>query len=154
MANTWATFGIDLHLDLTGSRVRTGLEQALRDAVETGRLHPGTRLPSSRTLAADLGIARNTVATAYGQLVAEGWLTARPGSGTQVADQSPQSPPRPRRSVAKRANCATTCGPGRRTCPRSPARGGSPPRAARSTTHRTKRSAIRTHAAGLSSALR
>ena len=88
MPSAWATFGIDLHLDLTGPRVRAGLERALRDAVQTGRLHPGTRLPSSRTLALDLGIARNTVATAYGQLVAEGWLTARPGSGTQVADRA------------------------------------------------------------------
>ena len=53
--------------------------------MQTGRLAPGTRLPSSRALAADLGIARNTVAEAYGQLVAEGWLTARQGSGTRVA---------------------------------------------------------------------
>jgi len=83
---TWATYGIDLHLDVPGTRVRAGLEAALREAVRTGRLAAGTRLPSSRALAADLGIARNTVAEAYGQLVAEGWLTARPGSGTQVAD--------------------------------------------------------------------
>jgi GntR family transcriptional regulator / MocR family aminotransferase len=88
MANTWATFGLDLHLDLAGTRVRAGLEGALRDAVQTGRLRPGTRLPSSRTLAKDLGIARNTVADAYGQLVAEGWLVARQGSGTQVAERS------------------------------------------------------------------
>ncbi|WTL50693.1 PLP-dependent aminotransferase family protein [Streptomyces sp. NBC_01497] len=58
---------------------------ALREAVRTGRLVPGTRLPSSRALAADLSIARNTVAEAYAQLVAEGWLTARQGSGTRVA---------------------------------------------------------------------
>jgi GntR family transcriptional regulator/MocR family aminotransferase len=65
--------------------VRAGLESALRDAVRTGRLAPGLLLPSSRTLAADLGIARNTVADAYSQLIAEGWLTARQGSGTRVA---------------------------------------------------------------------
>ncbi|WP_189107810.1 MocR-like pyridoxine biosynthesis transcription factor PdxR [Streptomyces camponoticapitis] len=58
---------------------------ALREAVRTGRLVPGSRLPSSRTLAVDLGIARNTVADAYAELVAEGWLTARQGSGTRVA---------------------------------------------------------------------
>ncbi len=57
-------------------------------AVRTGRLAPGTRLPSSRTLAADLGIARNTVADAYADLVAEGWLTARQGSGTRVAEHA------------------------------------------------------------------
>ncbi|WP_422339299.1 GntR family transcriptional regulator, partial [Trebonia sp.] len=62
-------------MELAGHRVRAGLEAALREAVQTGRLAPGTRLPSSRTLAADLGIARNTVAEAYAQLGAEGWLT-------------------------------------------------------------------------------
>src|SRR5215472_7621993 len=88
MPETWANYGIDLHLDLSGSRVRAGLEAALRDAVRTGRLVAGTRLPSSRDLAADLGIARNSVADAYGQLVAEGWLEARTGSGTWVAEQA------------------------------------------------------------------
>ncbi len=85
MEQTWAISGVDLHLDLEGPRVRAALEAGLRDAVSSGRLGPGTRLPSSRGLAADLGIARNTVAEAYGQLVAEGWLTARQGSGTRVA---------------------------------------------------------------------
>ncbi|MEP7055055.1 MAG: PLP-dependent aminotransferase family protein [Actinomycetota bacterium] len=87
MPKSWATFGFDLHLDRTGIRVRAGLEDALRDAVQAGRLAPGSRLPSSRTLAVDLEIARNTVADAYGQLVAEGWLTAQPGSGTRVAER-------------------------------------------------------------------
>ena len=84
MPQTWAK-GVDLHLDLSGSRVRLGLETALRDSVRAGRLGPGTRLPSSRALAADLGLARNTVAEVYSQLVAEGWLTAQTGSGTSVA---------------------------------------------------------------------
>ncbi len=87
MAKTWATSGADLHLELAGSRGRAALERALREAVQTGRLHPGTRLPSSRALAQDLGVARNTVAEAYGQLVAEGWLIAVTGSGTRVADR-------------------------------------------------------------------
>ncbi|WP_310722560.1 PLP-dependent aminotransferase family protein [Streptomyces sp. N2A] len=88
MANSWATFGRDLHLDLTGpGGLRAALIGALRDAVRTGRLTPGTRLPSSRSLAADLGIARNTVADAYAELIAEGWLSARQGSGTRVADR-------------------------------------------------------------------
>jgi GntR family transcriptional regulator/MocR family aminotransferase len=86
MEEAWAISGMDLHLELSGHRVRAGLEAALRNAVQTGRLAPGTRLPSSRALAADLGIARNSVAEAYGQLVAEGWLTARQGAGTRVAD--------------------------------------------------------------------
>jgi Transcriptional regulators containing a DNA-binding HTH domain and an aminotransferase domain (MocR family) and their eukaryotic orthologs len=82
---TWATSGVDLLVDVRGTRVRTGLEEALRDAVRSGRLAAGTRLPSSRALAVDLGLSRNTVAAAYGQLVAEGWLTAAQGSGTRVA---------------------------------------------------------------------
>ncbi len=86
MAETWAKIGgIDLYLELSGTRVKAGLEAALRGAIRAGRLRPGTRLPSSRALAADLGIARNTVAEVYSQLVAEGWLTARTGSGTSVA---------------------------------------------------------------------
>lgn len=92
MAKPWATLGVDLHLEPAGPGLRRGLTDALREAVRTGRLDPGTRLPSSRSLAADLGIARNTVAEAYAELVAEGWLTARQGSGTRVADR-PVIPP-------------------------------------------------------------
>jgi len=94
---SWAISGVDLHLDLAGTRGRAGLERALREAVRTGRLRPGTRLPSSRALAADLRVARNTVAETYGQLVAEGWLVARQGSGTVVAERvaPPASPPAP-----------------------------------------------------------
>ncbi|MFD0782712.1 GntR family transcriptional regulator, partial [Micromonospora azadirachtae] len=73
--------GADLHLELTGPGLRAGLTDALREAIRTGRLVPGTRLPSSRSLAADLGVARKTVADTYAELVAEGWLTARQGSG-------------------------------------------------------------------------
>ncbi len=82
--------GSDLHLDLVLSGpggVRASLVRALREAVRDGRLAAGTRLPSSRGLAADLGLARNTVADAYGELIAEGWLTARQGSGTRVAQR-------------------------------------------------------------------
>lgn len=79
--------GADLHLDLPphGAR-RTVLARALRDAVRSGRLTGGTRLPPYRALAADLGLARNAVADAYAELVAEGWFTARQGSGTRVAE--------------------------------------------------------------------
>jgi GntR family transcriptional regulator / MocR family aminotransferase len=88
MMRTRATFGLDLHLDRAGPRVRAGLEAELREAVRSGRLPPGARLPSSRVLALDLGVARNTVAEAYGQLVAEGWLTAEHGAGTWVAERA------------------------------------------------------------------
>lgn len=98
MTDSWATsgaFGADLHLELHGPGLRQGLMDALREAVRTGRLAPGTRLPSSRSFAADLGIARNTVADAYAELVAEGWLTARQGSGTRVAQRSAPRRPAP-----------------------------------------------------------
>ncbi|HSN06884.1 MAG TPA: PLP-dependent aminotransferase family protein [Candidatus Angelobacter sp.] len=103
MADSWATSGLDLHLQVGRSGVRRSLETALRDAVQTGRLGAGTALPSSRALAADLGVARNTVAEAYGQLVAEGWLEARHGSGTWVSGHAqpaprataPTTPPQP-----------------------------------------------------------
>ncbi|MET9931027.1 PLP-dependent aminotransferase family protein [Streptomyces sp. NPDC006324] len=101
MVESWATFGIDLHLDRSGPGLRRGLTAALREAVRSGRLAPGTRLPSTRSLAADLGVARNTVAEVYADLIAEGWLAARQGSGTRVADRTPATPerrraPRPR----------------------------------------------------------
>ncbi|MFF0794285.1 PLP-dependent aminotransferase family protein [Streptomyces spiralis] len=70
-----------------GRGVRRALAEAVREAVRTGHLAPGTRLPSSRRLAADFGLARNTVADAYADLVSEGWLKARRGSGTLVADR-------------------------------------------------------------------
>ncbi|MES4901207.1 MULTISPECIES: PLP-dependent aminotransferase family protein [unclassified Streptomyces] len=106
MEDSWAIppagLGTDLHLDLpeggAATGVRAALIRALRDAVRGGRLAPGTRLPSSRSLAADLGIARNTVADAYGELVAEGWLTARQGSGTRVARRVVPPEPTPPRT--------------------------------------------------------
>ncbi|MFK4268116.1 MocR-like pyridoxine biosynthesis transcription factor PdxR [Streptomyces milbemycinicus] len=105
MEDSWATspagLGTDLHLDLPEggtAGVGAALIRSLRDAVRGGRLAPGTRLPSSRSLAADLGIARNTVADAYGELVAEGWLTARQGSGTRVAARVVPPEPTPPRT--------------------------------------------------------
>ncbi|MFV2175305.1 PLP-dependent aminotransferase family protein [Actinomadura sp. LOL_016] len=87
--------GADLLVEPSGSG-RAALTRALREAVRSGRLAPGTRLPPYRSLAADLGLARNTVADAYAELVAEGWLTARQGSGTRVALRvRPPAPPRP-----------------------------------------------------------
>jgi GntR family transcriptional regulator/MocR family aminotransferase len=61
---------------------------AVREAIRSGRLAPGTRLPSSRALAVDLGVARNTVARAYAELIAEGWLTSHHGSGTLVSQRA------------------------------------------------------------------
>ncbi|MDV3123860.1 PLP-dependent aminotransferase family protein [Mycobacterium sp. 21AC1] len=97
--------GRDLHLDLRaviepGSRTaREQLITALRDGIRSGRLTTDTVLPPSRALAVDLGLARNTVAEAYAELVAEGWLAARQGAGTWVARTATARPtPRPRRT--------------------------------------------------------
>jgi GntR family transcriptional regulator/MocR family aminotransferase len=61
------------------------LATAVRALVGAGTLARGTRVPSSRTLAAELGVSRSVVTQAYEQLVAEGWLGAAHGSGTFVA---------------------------------------------------------------------
>ncbi|MFB6986018.1 PLP-dependent aminotransferase family protein [Streptomyces sp. NPDC056304] len=61
------------------------LQSALREAVRSGRLVPGTRLPSSRALAADLRVSRGLVTEAYEQLAAEGYLRSGRGAGTWVS---------------------------------------------------------------------
>ena len=58
-------------------------------AVTTGRLRAGDRLPTVRVLAADLGIATGTIARAYRELEAGGWVTTRRRHGTVVADREP-----------------------------------------------------------------
>ncbi|MCG8970115.1 MULTISPECIES: MocR-like pyridoxine biosynthesis transcription factor PdxR [Streptomyces] len=72
------------------------LQAALRDAVRSGRLAQGTRLPSSRDLAADLGVSRGLVTEAYEQLTAEGYLRSGRGAGTWVGDAVRAARPRAR----------------------------------------------------------
>ena len=69
------------------------LADGLRTAIRTGRLAPHTRMPSTRVLAADLGVSRRLVVDAYSQLVAEGFLLSRHGSGTRVATVDAASAP-------------------------------------------------------------
>src|ERR1700735_3953016 len=78
---------MDLHLEISdaGGSLRARVEQALREAVRSGRLAPGSRLPSTRTLCAQLGVSRGVVVDAYAQLAAEGYLQTRRGGGTSVA---------------------------------------------------------------------
>jgi GntR family transcriptional regulator/MocR family aminotransferase len=66
--------------------LRNRLYLAVRHAILSGRLVAGSELPSSRSLAAELGVARNTVLRAYEQLLAEGYVVGRHGSGTYVSD--------------------------------------------------------------------
>jgi GntR family transcriptional regulator/MocR family aminotransferase len=85
---------VDLVIRLDGTGEKTVLVyRALRAAIVDGRLPAGHRLPATRVLAADLGVARNSVATAYERLVAEGYLTARVGAGTFVASVHPATAP-------------------------------------------------------------
>jgi GntR family transcriptional regulator / MocR family aminotransferase len=66
------------------------LYEAMRRAMLDGKLGAGERLPSSRDLAQDLGLSRNTVVAAINQLGVEGYLVSRVGSGTYVNDNVPQ----------------------------------------------------------------
>src|SRR5262245_48851353 len=63
--------------------------RGIRDATLSGTLAPGGPLPSSRRLASDLGVSRTTVNLAYDQLIAEGYLVARPRSGIAVSPALP-----------------------------------------------------------------
>jgi GntR family transcriptional regulator/MocR family aminotransferase len=88
MALSGTTSGPELlvELDRAGADpLHRQLANGLRDAIRTGRLAPHTRLPSTRVLAADLGVSRRLVVDAYSQLAAEGFLLSRHGSGTRVA---------------------------------------------------------------------
>jgi GntR family transcriptional regulator/MocR family aminotransferase len=79
----------------------SSLMAQLRSAIRTGSLREGTRLPATRTLAADLGVSRGMVVRTYEQLTAEGYLHTRQGSGTEVAavphlsESGLRLPPRP-----------------------------------------------------------
>ncbi|HEY9290301.1 MAG TPA: PLP-dependent aminotransferase family protein [Microlunatus sp.] len=86
-----------------GRPLGTQLADQIRDRIVRGLLPAGERLPSSRALAGDLAVARAVTEQAYGQLVAEGWLEGRHGSGTFVSDAAPLAPARSRRRVARPA---------------------------------------------------
>jgi GntR family transcriptional regulator/MocR family aminotransferase len=88
MGTSRASYGPELLIRLRqhghGPR-RVQLESRLREFIHGGMLVAGTRLPSSRALADDLNVSRRLVVEAYAQLLAEGYLAARPGAGTYVA---------------------------------------------------------------------
>jgi GntR family transcriptional regulator/MocR family aminotransferase len=90
------------------------LYEGLRQSILDGRLAPGVRLPATRGLAEELGVSRNTVLNAYEQLLAEGYLEGKAGSGTYVPRTLPEEmlqvpatgrkrpTPRPRRRLSRR----------------------------------------------------
>ncbi|WP_156497115.1 GntR family transcriptional regulator, partial [Alcanivorax sp. HI0083] len=77
---------MQLHLVLNGEgALQAQLYRELRQAMQDGRLQEGERMPPSRVLCRELGLSRQLVVQAYERLIAEGFLCARPGSGTFVA---------------------------------------------------------------------
>jgi GntR family transcriptional regulator / MocR family aminotransferase len=83
---------LDRHGDLA---LHEQLERTLRGAIRDGRLEVGAPLPSSRRLAAELGISRGVVTSAYDQLAAEGYLQTKRGAPVRVARGARAQPPRP-----------------------------------------------------------
>jgi GntR family transcriptional regulator/MocR family aminotransferase len=69
----------------SGRNVQRRLYEALREAILAGRLLPGTRLPATRALAEELGVARQTVVLVYERLLSEGYAVGRVGAGTFVS---------------------------------------------------------------------
>src|SRR3981081_3172596 len=101
MTRGWADF-YAWQLD-RGSRtpLTRQIYMQVRSAVLSGALCPGTRVPSSRAMASKLGVARASVVSAYEQLLAEGYVESRHGSGTFIAGDL--TGPAPRRRGAPRA---------------------------------------------------
>ncbi len=95
MAVEWTGLGPDLllHVD-RGRPERLGrqLQDEFRQAIRSGRLTAGERVPSSRLLARDLGVSRGLVIECYRQLEAEGYLSTRVGSATRVALDAAATP--------------------------------------------------------------
>ncbi len=88
MSIEWAGLGPELLLRLDRGLpepLGSQLERELREAIRSGRLAAGERLPSSRAMAQELGLSRGLVLDCYQQLQAEGYLTTRTGSATRVA---------------------------------------------------------------------
>jgi len=84
---------ITLDGSATGPALYRQLYEGIRAMILDGRLAVGVRLPASRTLASDLGVSRNTVTTAFDQLIAEGYLDSRRGAGTYVSTELPDAVP-------------------------------------------------------------
>ncbi len=82
---------LDLGIDRSDREpIQQQIARQIRDMVLQGRLKPEARLPSSRALAEELGVARATVVEAFGQLSGEGYLETRSGSATRVAAELPE----------------------------------------------------------------
>jgi len=78
-----------------GDALHQQIEASIRQRIRSGALPAGVALPPTRALAAELGVTRGVVVEAYGQLVAEGYLTSRSGGYTQVASAAAAAPTGP-----------------------------------------------------------
>jgi GntR family transcriptional regulator / MocR family aminotransferase len=88
-------FEIGVDLAAKGSREASRkLYRQLKEAIVDGRLAPGARLPATRSAERFFGVSRNTAADVYDQLLTEGYVATRRGSGTYVADRIPAVRPR------------------------------------------------------------
>src|SRR5271157_5383731 len=70
--------------------LHTQIYDAYRTGIVTGRFRPGQRIPSTRSLASELGVSRFPVLNAYAQLLAEGYFESRVGAGTVVSSSLPE----------------------------------------------------------------
>src|SRR5437660_7853471 len=92
-----------LNLREAGGPLYRRVYLALKAKIRAGGLGPATKVPSTRALARDLGVSRNTVILAYEQLAAEGYLMSRHRGATSVAGVAPpRSAPAPGRPAAER----------------------------------------------------
>jgi GntR family transcriptional regulator/MocR family aminotransferase len=90
-----AKWDLQLQIDSgSGDPLFLQISRAISADIQRGRLRPGARLPGSRTLAASLGVHRNTVIAAYAELASEGWIESSQASGTFVARALPTVRPR------------------------------------------------------------
>jgi GntR family transcriptional regulator/MocR family aminotransferase len=98
VAIEWTGLSPELFIDLdraASEPLRSQLERGLRDAIRSGRLRAGERLPSTRELAQALRVSRGVVVECFDQLQAEGYLVARAGSATRVSPTTQAALPVP-----------------------------------------------------------
>ena len=100
---------LEIFVDPRARRSTTrSIYRQLREAIASGRVSAGDRLPPSRALATQVGVSRHTITTVYDQLVAEGYLSGRAGGGTFVNPANPRTPAGGGPSGARRSAEPTT----------------------------------------------
>jgi GntR family transcriptional regulator/MocR family aminotransferase len=80
-----------LEINLSGAPLQAQIFKEVRNLIESGRLRPGTCMPSTRALSEQLSVSRNTIILAYEALTAEGYLQSQQGAGTYVSHALPET---------------------------------------------------------------